>query len=378
MTAKRDYYEILGVGKNASPEEIKKAFRKLAFELHPDRNKDPASEEKFKEISEAYAVLSDPEKKQKYDAYGHAGISGSYSQEDIFRGADFSGFGIDMDDILRTFFGGAFGGGFGGGFGGFQRQRGGPQKGRDLQTGVEITLEQAAAGTTVELSLNRLEHCSRCGGNGAEPGSSVVTCPKCGGTGQVQRSVASPFGRMITVTTCDRCQGRGRSAEKPCSKCHGDGIEEARRKIDVKIPAGMDEEMYLTLRGQGDAGLYGGPSGDLFVGVKIKPHPYLLRKGADTIYEAEINVAQATLGAEITVPVIGGEEKIKVPTGTQSGDIIRLKGKGMPSRYGKGDQLIHVTVRIPNKMTRRQQELMEELAKELGTSEQQKRGFFRR
>ncbi len=188
----------------------------------------------------------------------------------------------------------------------------------------------------------------------------------------------SPFGRMITVTTCDRCQGRGRTAEKPCSKCHGDGIEEARRKIDVKIPAGMDEEMYLTLRGQGDAGLYGGPSGDLFVGVKIKPHPYLLRKGADTIYEAEINVAQAALGAEITVPVIGGEEKIKVPAGTQSGDIIRLKGKGMPSRYGKGDHLIHVTVKIPNRMTRRQRELMEELGEGTRYIRAAEEGFFRR
>jgi molecular chaperone DnaJ len=377
LATKRDYYEVLGLNRNASPDEIKKAFRKLAFDLHPDRNKDPASEEKFKEISEAYAVLSDPEKKQKYDAYGHAGISGAYSQEDIFRGADFSGFGIDMEDILRSFFGGALGGGFGGGFGGFQRQRGGPQKGRDLETAVEITLEQAATGATVELNLNRLEKCSRCGGNGADPGTNVITCPKCGGSGQIQRSVASPFGRMVTVTTCDRCQGRGRTAEKPCSKCRGEGVEETRRKIDVKIPAGIDEEMYLTLRGQGDAGLYGGPSGDLFVGVKIKPHPYLLRKGADIIYEAEINVAQAALGAEITVPVIGGEERIKVPTGTQSGDIIRLKGKGMPSRYGKGDHLVHVTVRVPERMTRRQRDLMEELGKELAT-ETQKKGFFRR
>ena len=377
MATKRDYYEVLGLNRNASPDEIKKAFRKLAFDLHPDRNKDPASEEKFKEISEAYAVLSDPEKKQKYDTYGHAGISGAYSQEDIFRGADFSGFGIDMEDILRSFFGGAFTGGFGGGFGGFQRQRGGPQKGRDLETAVEITLEQAATGATVELNLNRLEKCSRCGGSGADPGTNVITCPKCGGSGQIQRSVASPFGRMVTVTTCDRCQGRGRTAEKPCSKCRGEGVEETRRKIDVKIPAGIDEEMYLTLRGQGDAGLYGGPSGDLFVGVKIKPHPYLLRKGADIIYEAEINVAQAALGAEITVPVIGGEERIKVPTGTQSGDIIRLKGKGMPGRYGKGDHLVHVTVRVPERMTRRQRELMEELGKELAT-ETQKKGFFRR
>ncbi len=373
MSSKRDYYEVLGVGKDASPEEIKKSFRKLAFELHPDRNKDPTSEEKFKEISEAYGVLSDPEKRQKYDAYGHAGISGAYSREDIFRGADFSGFGIDMEDIFRSFFGGAFGPDFGG----FQRQRGGPQKGRDLQTSVEITLEQAATGTTVELNINHLEHCSRCGGNGAEPGSSVIACPKCGGTGQVQRSVQSPFGRMITVTTCDRCQGRGRIAEKPCTRCRGDGIEEARRKLDVKIPPGIDEGMFLTLRGQGDAGLYGGQPGDLYVGVTIKQHPYILRKGADTIYEAEVNVAQAALGADITVPVIGGEEKIKIPAGTQSGDILRLKGKGMPSRYGRGDHLVHVKVKVPSKLSKRQRELMEELAKELGTPEQQKRSFWR-
>ena len=371
MSAKRDYYEVLGIDKGASPEDIKKAFRKLAFELHPDRNKDPGSEEKFKEISEAYAVLSDPEKRQKYDTYGHAGISGTYSQEDIFRGADFSGFGVDMEEILNRFFGGAFGG-FGG-FG-FQRQRSGPQKGRDLETAVEITLEQAATGTTMELSLNRLERCSRCGGSGAEPGSSVITCPKCGGTGQVQRSVASPFGRMITVTTCDRCQGRGKTPEKPCSRCRGDGVEEAKRKIDVKIPPGIDEEMYLTLRGQGDAGQYGGPAGDLYVGVRIKPHQFLLRKGADTIYEAEINIAQAALGTEITVPVVNGEEKVRVPPGTQNGAILRLKGKGMPSRYGHGDHIIHITVKIPTKLSKRERELLEELNKEFS---EEKKSWFR-
>ncbi len=375
MAQKRDYYEVLGVDRSSSQEDIKKAFRALAFKLHPDRNKEPGAEEKFKEISEAYAVLSDPEKKQRYDAYGHAGISGAYSQEDIFRGA-----GSDFRDVFSEFgwgddvFSRIFGSFFGGGFGGFQTQTG-PRRGRDLQTAVEITLEQAANGATVELGLNRLERCSRCGGNGAEPGSSVVTCPKCGGRGQVQRAVASPFGRMITVTTCDRCQGRGRVAEKLCSRCHGDGAEEARRKIDVKIPPGIDDDMYLTLRGQGDVGLIGGPAGDLFVGIRIKPHPYLLRKGADIIYEAEVNVAQASLGTEITVPVINGEEKVKIPPGTQSGAIIRLKGKGMPTNYGRGDHLVHVSVKIPDRLSKREKELMEELAKELGT---EKHGFFRR
>lgn len=374
MAGKRDYYEVLGIDKNASPDEIKKAFRKLAFQLHPDRNKEPGAEEKFKEISEAYAVLSDPEKKQKYDAYGHAGISGAYSQEDIFRGADFrdifSEFGWG-DDVFSRIFGGFFGGG---GFG-FQRVQTGPQKGRDLETAVEISLEQAASGATVELNLNRLERCSRCGGNGAEPGSSVITCPKCGGTGQIQRSVASPFGRMITVTTCDRCQGRGRTPEKPCSKCRGEGVEETKRQIDVKIPPGIDEDMYLTLRSQGDAGLYSGPAGDLYVGIKVKPHPYLIRKGPDIIYEAEVNVAQAALGSDITVPTISGEERLKIPPGTQSGAILRLKGKGMPSRYGRGDELVHIKVKTPEKLTKRQKELLEELAKEFG---EEKKSWFRR
>jgi molecular chaperone DnaJ len=369
MSEKRDYYEVLGVDRNAPQDEVKKAFRKLAFQLHPDRNKEKGSEEKFKEVSEAYAVLSDPEKRQKYDAFGHAGISGSYSQEDIFRGADFSDFGINIEDIFERFFGGGFGG-----FG-FQRVRAGPQRGRNLQTMVEITLEQAASGAEVELSLNRLEQCSRCGGSGAEPGSSVVTCPKCGGTGQIQRSVSSPFGRMVTVTTCDRCQGRGRTPERPCSKCHGDGVEEGRKKINVKIPPGVEDEVYLTIRGQGEAGLYGGPAGDLYVGVRIKPHPYLIRRGSDLIFEAEIDFPQAALGAEIIVPTLSGESKLKIPQGIQNGTILRMRGLGIPSRYGKGDQLVHVAVKVPEKLNKRQRELIEELSKELSSD---KKSWFRR
>jgi len=369
MASKRDYYEVLGLQKGASAEDVKKAFRKLAFQYHPDRNKEPGSEEKFKEISEAYAVLSDPAKKEKYDAYGHAGISGAYSQEDIFRGADFSDIGINIEDIFNRFFGGGFGGGFG-----FQRIRTGPQPGRNLQTAVEISLEQAASGTEVELSINRLDRCSRCGGSGAEPGTNIVSCPKCGGSGQTQRTVSSPFGRMMTVTTCDRCQGRGRTPEKPCSKCRGDGVEQKRKTINIKIPPGIDEDEYLTLRGQGDVGLYGGPAGDLYVGVRIKQHPQLIRRGQDIIYEAEINYPQAALGAEITVPIIGGESKLKIPAGTQNGAILRMRGLGMPSGFGKGDQLVHISVKVPQKLSKKQRELLEELNKEF--INEQKKGWF--
>jgi molecular chaperone DnaJ len=370
MSGKRDYYEVLGLEHGASADDVKKAFRKLAYQYHPDRNKEKGSEEKFKEISEAYAVLSDPEKKQKFDAYGHAGINGNYSQEDIFRGADFSDFGFDPEDLFSRIFGGSFGFGF-------RQQRTGPPKGRDIETKVEITLEQAASGTEVELNLNKYDRCSRCGGNGAEPGSSVITCPACGGRGQVQRQVSSPFGRMITVMPCDRCGSRGRIIEKPCSRCRGAGVEEARKKISVKVPAGIEENVYLTLRGQGDAGQQGGPPGDLYVGVRIKPHPYLLRRGADTIFEARIDYPRAVLGAEITVPVLGGETKVSIPPGTQSGEILRLRGKGMPrlDNGGRGDELVHITVDVPKKLTKRQRELLEELAKEMG-GQPERKGWF--
>jgi molecular chaperone DnaJ len=371
VTEKRDYYEVLGVDRNASQDDIKKAFRKLAFRYHPDRNKESDAEEKFKEISEAYAVLSDPEKKQQYDTFGHAGISGRYTQEDIFRGADFRDIfgemGFNFEDILSRFFGG---GGFGG-FG-FQRVQTGPRRGRDLETAMEITLEQAAQGAEVELTLNRLEPCSRCGGRGTEPGSSLISCPKCGGAGQIQTRTRSVFGQMISIATCDRCQGRGQVPKDPCVKCKGDGIEQNRRKINVKIPAGVEDDMYLTLRGQGDTGLYGGPAGDLYVGVRIKPHPYLLRRGLDIIYEAEVNFAQATLGAEIAVPILGGESKLKIPAGVQNGTILRMKGQGIKSRRGTGDQLVHITVRVPEKLSKRQRELVEELGKELGKDSDKK------
>ena len=367
MTEKRDYYEVLGVDRSASQDEIKKAFRKLAFQYHPDRNKEPDAEEKFKEISEAYAILSDPEKKGQYDRFGHAGISGRYSYEDIFRGANFRdiftefGFG---DDLLGRIFGGIFGGGFGFNF---QQARTGPRRGSDLQTRIEVTLEQVATGTEVELSLNRLKSCSRCGGSGAEPGTNVVSCPQCNGTGRIERRTQSLFGQMIRVTTCDRCQGKGKIPDTPCSSCGGDGLEEKRARMDVKVPQGIEDGTQLILRGQGEDGPNGGPPGDLYVTVRVKPHPYLIRRGRDVIYEAEINFPQASLGTSITVPTLFGDKPLKVSPGTQSGDIIQMRGDGLPTRFGKGDQLVHVNVVVPKKLTRKQRTLIEELGREMET-----------
>jgi len=379
VAGKRDYYDVLGVERTASQDEIKRAFRKLAFKYHPDRNKAPDAEDKFKEISEAYAVLSDPEKRRQYDAFGFDGIRGRYTAEDIFNRTVFrdifSEFGFNFEDLFSRLFRGGFGG-----FGGFnfQQVRTGPKRGRDLETQIEITLEQAASGTEVEITLPRLQRCSRCGGMGAEPGSSVVTCPKCNGKGRIEHRTVSVFAQMIRVVPCDRCNGRGKVAEKPCRTCKGAGLEERRTRLQVKVPLGIEDGAYLALRGQGEDGPYGGPPGDLYVTVKIKPHPYLIRRGMDIIYEAEVNFAQAALGDEIEVPTLTDETTIRVPPGTQSGTILRLKGKGIKGRFGHGDQLVHINVRVPEKLTRRQRELIEELGKEFGTAESSKRSWWRR
>ena len=364
MANKRDYYEVLGIDRNVSQDEIKKAFRKLAFQYHPDRNKEPDAEEKFKEVSEAYAVLSDAEKKQQYDMFGHAGISGRYSREDIFRGANFrdifTEFGFSSD-ILGRIFGGLFRGGFGFNF---QRAQTGPRRGSDLQTRIEVTLEQAAMGTEVEISLNRLKKCSRCGGTGAEPGTELRTCPTCNGRGRIERRTQSLFGQMIRVVTCDRCDGRGEIAETPCRTCRGEGLEEKRTRLNVKVPQGVDDGIQLILRGQGEDGPFGGRPGDLYVTVRVKPHPFLIRRGNDIIYEAEVNFAQAALGTSINVPTLYGDKPLKVKPGIQSGDIVRMKGDGMPGRFGKGDLLVHINVVVPKKLNKKQRKLIEELGKE--------------
>ncbi|TEU11168.1 molecular chaperone DnaJ [Candidatus Bathyarchaeota archaeon] len=375
MAEKRDYYEVLNVERGAPQDEIKKAFRKLAFQYHPDRNKEPDAEDKFKEISEAYAILSDPEKKQQYDMFGHAGIRGRYSTEDIFRGVNlrdiFTEFGFG-DDLLGRIFGGIFGGGFSG----FQRQRG-PRRGSDLQTRIEVDLEQAAFGTEVEISLNRLQKCIRCDGTGAEPGTDLSTCPKCNGSGRIEHRTQSLFGQMIRVVACDRCNGRGKTAETPCTNCRGRSLEERKSRLNVKVPQGIEDGTQLILRGQGEDSAFGGPPGDLYVRVRVRPHPYLIRRGKDIIYEAEINFPQAALGTKLQVPSLTGDKSLRVPPGTQSGTILRMRGEGIPNRFGKGDQLVHINVIIPKKLNRRQRELVEELEKEIGDQSKKRAWWWR-
>jgi len=371
MAPKRDYYEVLGVGREASQEDIKKAFRQLAFKYHPDRNKEPGAEEKFKEISEAYAILSDPEKRKLYDAYGFEGIEGRYTQEDIFNRARFrdifSEFGFNFEDLFERFFGGGFGG-----FG-FQEVRTGPPRGRSLETQIEITLEQAAFGTDVEISLPRLRRCSRCGGSGAEPGSGVIKCPVCNGAGRIQQRMTSGFAQFIRVMPCSRCNGRGEVPKTVCRVCGGEGLENTKSRFQVKVPPGIEDGEYLVLRGEGEDGPYGGPPGDLYVTVRVKPHTKFIRRGLDLIYETDVNVAKAALGGFITVPTLKGDKMVKIEPGTQSGTIIRLKGEGMSRGRERGDLLIHVNVWIPQKLSKRQRELFEQLSKEFESDEAPKR-----
>lgn len=363
MATKRDYYEILGVDKKSSTEDIKSAYRKLAMQYHPDRNKSPDAEEKFKEISEAYAVLSDQGKRQQYDQFGHAGIDMRYSQEDIFRGVDF-------DDLFRGF--GMGGGGFGrsrGGsifdmfFGGGGRREG-PSRGSDLLYELTITLEDAAKGKAVELEVPRTETCDVCKGSGARPGTSPKTCSVCHGSGQMSRTQNTPFGRFMTTTTCGTCRGTGTIIDSPCTSCHGSGTVQRKRKIEVKIPAGVDNGSRLRVSGEGEAGEKGGPPGDLYVEINVRTHNIFTRNDSDLLMEAVISFPQAALGDVIIVPTLDGKAEMKVPAGTQNGQIFRLKGKGMQSLHmsGRGDQLVKIKVSVPTKLTDRQKEILREFA----------------
>jgi molecular chaperone DnaJ len=292
----------------------------------------------------------------------------------VFRDV-FSEFGFNFNDIFSRFFSGGSRG-----FGGFnfQQARTRLQKGRDLETRIEISLEQAANGAEVEINLPKMKKCSRCNGSGAEPGSSLITCPKCKGMGRIEHRTVSGFAQMIRVVPCDRCNGRGKTAEAVCKTCRGIGLEKGETLLQVKVPAGIENGAYLVLRRQGEDGPYGGPPGDLYVTVMIKPHPYLIRSGMDIIYEAEINFVQAVLGTEIQVPTLSGETTLKVTPGTQSGNIIRLKGKGILGRSRRGDQLVHINVLIPKKLTRKQRELMEELSKEFVVEERKSHSWWKR
>jgi molecular chaperone DnaJ len=373
MAEKRDYYEVLGVSKNASKDEIKDAYRKLAMQFHPDRNKAPEAEEKFKEISEAYAVLSDDQKRQQYETLGHAGFDQRYTAEDIFRGADFDSIfrdiGFGFGDLFRTIFGGGFGGG------GFRERA---NRGQDLVYDLELTLEEAAKGVEKEIVVPRTEKCEVCGGSGASPGTSPITCPKCKGAGRVRNMRRSSFAMYVQVTPCANCRGKGTLIESPCNKCHGSGLVKKRRKISVNVPAGIDEGYQLRLRGEGGVAPNGGEPGDLYVLVHIAQHKLFIREGDDLWHVLIIGYPQAALGTEVSVPTLDGEVKLKIKPGTQAGETIRLRGKGMPRfrGYGKGDLLVRVGISVPEKLTAKQRELLEQLAEEFEQDVKHKKSRF--
>jgi molecular chaperone DnaJ len=363
MGNKRDYYEVLNVPRNASKEDIKKAYRQLALKYHPDRNKSPEAEEKFKEISEAYAVLSDDDKRMQYDQFGHEGISGRYTWEDIFRDADFEsifrdlGFGFGgFDSIFDMFFGGR------------AHRRYGPQKGADLRYDLELTLEEAAFGFNKDIEVPSFDVCTTCHGSGAQPGTGPKKCPKCNGAGEIRHTKSFGFTYFTEIETCNECNGKGVFVENICRDCKGSGSVQRLRMIKLKIPPGIDDGYSLRLSGEGKPGNEGGPKGDLYVVVHVKPHKIFKREGSDIFCEAHVGFPQAALGTEIYVPTLDGKAKIKIPAGTQSGTLFRLKGKGVPHLHGwgRGDQFVKVVVQTPTKLTRRQKELLMELAKEMG------------
>ena len=345
-TSKRDYYEVLGIDRNASEEEIKKAFRKLAFKYHPDHNHEDKAGEAFKEVNEAYEVLSDREKRDAYDRYGHAGVENGGRG---FDGMDFGGFG----DIFDAFFGGAA-----------TSTRQGPQQGADQRVNLTITFEEAAFGCDKHIKVSRIEHCSVCHGIGSKPGVNPVRCPNCNGSGQVRRVQQSIFGRFTNVATCSDCRGTGSIIKEPCTQCRGSGRERFERTVNVKIPAGVDNGAQLVMRGEGDSGSQGGSSGNLYINLSVKPHEFFLRRGDDIIYEAPITIVQAALGDEIEVPSLVGKSKIKVPPGSQTGKLFRLKGQGIShlNRTGRGDQLVILVVVTPESLNEKQRQLLKELA----------------
>ena len=363
---KRDYYDVLGVPRGVSKDEIKGAYRKLALQYHPDRNKDPGAAEKFKEISEAYAVLSDDEKRSQYEKFGRAGVYERYNAEDIFRGADF-------DSIFRDLGFGGFSGifeRFFGGLGGFQTVGGfeaGRARGGDLAYDIEISFNEAAHGVTREIEVPRLSECNICNGTGAQPGSTRRTCGECKGRGQVQHVRGTRFAQFVQITTCPKCNGEGNIVERPCKTCRGAGLERTRRRLQVKIPPGADDGQSLRLRGEGNA-VQGGRSGDLYVRIHLKPHPSFKRQGNDVFYETRISYPRAALGGELEVPCIDGRARLKIPPGTRAGTIFKLEGKGFPrvEGVGRGDQLVRVDVEIPHDLSKKQRELLLEFARELG------------
>ena len=372
MADKRDYYEVLGLQKGASDNDIKKAFRKMAMKYHPDKNPgDKVAEEKFKEINEAYAVLSDPEKKEKYDRFGYAGVDPNSG----FGGGagGFGGFG-GFEDIFDMF-GGAFGG-FGGGSRG--RRNNGPRKGSDLQKAVTITFEEAAFGTKKEIRLNKYVKCKTCGGSGAAPGTSKKSCPKCGGTGEIRTAQRTPLGTFQSVSPCPDCNGTGEINETPCPDCGGSGKTRDNVTISVNIPAGVDNDSVIPIKGQGEPGVNGGPDGDLYIVINVEPHKIFERRGQDLWLEIPITFDQAALGDDIIVPTLEGKVSYKVPSGTQPDTIFRLKGKGIKSVRGnrKGDLYVKVNLEVPTKLNSKQKKAISAMAEKVTGECYQKKSSF--
>ena len=369
-TQKRDYYEVLGVPRSSSDDDLKKAFRKLAFKYHPDRNKEAGAEDKFKEVNEAYQVLSDKEKRAQYDRFGHAGLGSASGGNGGFSGfGDVSGFG----DIFDSFFGGS-------GFGRSSNSRSSARRGSDLQYTMSVEFEEAIFGAEKEFQIHRTESCSRCRGSKSEPGSSIATCGTCQGSGQVRKAQQSVFGQFVQVGDCSKCRGSGKIISDPCASCNGQGRERKNRKLAITIPAGIEEDTQVRLTGEGEHGINGGPTGDLYVAFKINDHEYFVRDGINIKYRLAINIAQASLGTKIEVPTLDGAHEIEIPPGTQTGRIFRVRGRGVAQLRGdrRGDLLVLIDVRIPKKLDSKQEELMTELAKSLPDvfEDEEDRGIF--
>ncbi len=364
--AQRDYYEVLGIPRNASPEDIKAAFRTLARQFHPDVSQEPNAEERFKEVNEAYAVLSDADKRAAYDRFGHAGVQNTGGVPD---------FTVDFGDLFEEFFGG---------FGGFgrtssRRARNAPRRGADLQYNVDLSFEESIFGVEKEIEITRDEVCETCGGKGAEPGTSPVRCTTCNGTGEVRQVRQTLLGSMVQVSTCPVCNGQGETIVTPCHTCGGRGLVRKNRKKVVSIPAGVDNGNQIRLAGEGQPGENGGPNGNLYLIIRVLSHKYFRRRENDILLDLNVNIAQATLGAEVEVPTVDGPTKLKIPSGIQPGKVLRMRGKGVPHLRGngRGDQMVVVNVEVPKSLTADQRKLMEQLAESLGSDVRPaERGFL--
>lgn len=366
---KRDYYEVLGVSKSASQDEIKRAYRKLAKANHPDLNPgDKAAEARFKEVNEAYEILSDSDKKARYDQYGHAGVDPNFGAGGGFDGGfDFG----DLGDIFGSFFGGGFGGGR-------RSNPNAPQRGESIRLSLAISFEEAAFGCEKAVTVERMEPCDTCHGNGCAPGATPEVCPDCHGTGQVQVRRQTPMGVFATTSPCSRCGGKGKIIHQPCKDCHGTGAVRRRKTIQASIPAGIDQGQTISIRGQGHAGVNGGPAGDLLITITVRPHDLFRREGTSVLCEAPITFAQAVLGAELEIPTIDGKVKYDLPEGTQSGTTFRLKGKGIPAinGRGRGDQYVTVYIETPRNLNKEQKEALKKFAEAVGDNNYEERKKF--